>query len=148
MVTAATVAIALLGGGGALAASRYLITSVNQVKPSVRAALRGHAGKRGPAGPQGPTGPAGPAGAVSAETEVIGNLVTISPGTPVNVSEAVCPAGHLLLAGGWKGLTADVTISDSAPTTVNGAVAWAVAAALNDAASETETFEAVAVCSQ
>lgn len=61
-------------GGTAIAAKHYLITSTTQIKPSVLAKLKGHAGKQGPAGAtgatgaqgasggQGPAGPAGPQG--------------------------------------------------------------------------------------
>jgi hypothetical protein len=53
---AATLALIFSMGGGALAASHYLITSTSQIKPSVRAQLRGTRGPMGPAGPQGPRG--------------------------------------------------------------------------------------------
>jgi len=71
--TVAIVAVvaALLGAGGASAASQYLITNINQIKPSVRKQLRSATfvvavqepgGSRGPAGSQGPPGPPGPQG--------------------------------------------------------------------------------------
>lgn len=65
---AATLALVFAMSGGALAASRYLITSTKQIKPNVIASLRGANGKpgangangaQGAAGAQGPAGPAG-----------------------------------------------------------------------------------------
>ena len=60
---AATLALVFAMSGGAYAASRVLITSTNQIKPSVLKQLKGRAGSNGA---QGLTGPSGPAGAVGA----------------------------------------------------------------------------------
>jgi hypothetical protein len=68
-VAVATVA-ALVVASGATAATHFVITSINQIKPSVRAQLKGREGPQGPQGPQGAQGPQGPAGAAGA------------PGTP------------------------------------------------------------------
>ncbi len=68
----ATLALVFAMSGGALAASKYLITSTKQIKPSVLSSLKakagptgapGAAGPQGPAGGQGPQGPAGGPGA-------------------------------------------------------------------------------------
>jgi Collagen triple helix repeat (20 copies) len=59
----AVLLLILAMGGGAWAAKKYLITSTNQIKPSVLKALKGKAGPRGATGPIGPGGPAGPIGA-------------------------------------------------------------------------------------
>ncbi|HEV7936650.1 MAG TPA: hypothetical protein VGP18_01330 [Solirubrobacteraceae bacterium] len=60
----ATLAMVFAMTGGAYAASKYLITSTKQIKPSVLASLKGKAGANGAAGATGPTGPAGPAGSM------------------------------------------------------------------------------------
>jgi hypothetical protein len=60
----ATLALVFAMSGGALAASKFLITSTKQIKPSVLASLKGKAGKAGANGAPGPAGPAGPAGGV------------------------------------------------------------------------------------
>jgi hypothetical protein len=58
----ATFALVFAMSGGALAASKYLITSAKQIKPSVLSSLKGKAGSAGAPGAAGPQGPAGPAG--------------------------------------------------------------------------------------
>jgi hypothetical protein len=60
---AMTLAFVFAMTGGAYAASKYVITSTKQIKPSVLTALKGKAGNTGPAGAKGETGAAGPAGA-------------------------------------------------------------------------------------
>ncbi len=59
----ATLALVFAMSGGALAASKFLITSTKQIKPSVLSQLKGKAGARGPVGPAGAAGAQGPAGA-------------------------------------------------------------------------------------
>jgi hypothetical protein len=49
--------------GGAWAAKKYVITSINQIKPSVQKKLKGAVGPQGPQGPKGDPGSAGAAGA-------------------------------------------------------------------------------------
>jgi hypothetical protein len=57
-IIACTALFFSLAGTG-LAASRYIITSTSQIKPSVRRALHGAEGARGITGPQGLQGPQG-----------------------------------------------------------------------------------------
>jgi len=57
-----SIAVFFALGGSAWAAKRYVITSVNQIAPSVRTTLK----TRGPAGPAGAVGAAGAAGATGA----------------------------------------------------------------------------------
>lgn len=73
---AMTITLVFAMSGGAYAASKYLITSTKQIKPSVLSALKGKTGPAGPAGAMGasgpaggagPQGPAGPAGAAGKE---------------------------------------------------------------------------------
>ena len=62
----ASLALVLAMSGGAYAASKYVITSTKQIKPSVLKQLQGKAGANGAqglTGAQGAQGPAGPAGA-------------------------------------------------------------------------------------
>ena len=59
-VAIASVALFFSLAGTGLAASKYLITSTSQIKPSVLKDLKG---KEGPVGQQGPAGAAGAAGA-------------------------------------------------------------------------------------
>jgi hypothetical protein len=58
-----TLALVFAMSGGAYAASKFLITSTKQIKPSVLAQLKGKAGANGASGATGPAGPAGPLGA-------------------------------------------------------------------------------------
>jgi hypothetical protein len=58
-----TIALFFALGGGALAATHYLITSTKQIKPSVLQALRGRSGRPGPAGTPGANGTNGTNGA-------------------------------------------------------------------------------------
>ncbi len=62
----AVMALVLAMSAGAWAATKYLITSTGQIKPTVLKQLKGAAGPKGAAGatgPQGPQGRTGPAGA-------------------------------------------------------------------------------------
>ena len=59
----ASLALVFAMTGGAYAASKYVITSTKQIKPSVLAQLKGKAGAKGAAGAPGAAGPQGSAGA-------------------------------------------------------------------------------------
>jgi hypothetical protein len=77
---AAFIAGVVLASGVATAASHYLITNINQIKPSVLARLKGRRGPRGPQGVQGVRGPAG----------VVSRPVFVTSTTP---SDTVIPDG-------------------------------------------------------
>ena len=59
---AMTVVLVFAMSGGALAASKYLITSTKQISPKVLKQLKGKAGPAGAAGATGAQGPQGPGG--------------------------------------------------------------------------------------
>ncbi|HEY1775926.1 MAG TPA: hypothetical protein VGG41_07180 [Solirubrobacteraceae bacterium] len=91
--------IVALAGGSAWAASRYLITSTSQIKPSVLKALREQRAPEGARGYQGPTGPAGAAGSAGQQG---------APGVPGPQG----PGGSAGLPAGFSGTgPADVEFS-------------------------------------
>lgn len=100
----------LLLAAGAGAASRYLITSTHQIKPSVLRQLHGQNGRngaQGPAGVTGATGAAGPAGTVPGIITVDSPKETLPSGTNTftvdpNGFEATCPAGYSVLGTGFN----------------------------------------------
>ena len=71
----ACLALFLSLGGVGLAASRYVITSTSQIKPSVLGDLRGHRGSQGLRGDSGHVGGVGPQGAQGTQGQAgsIGN---------------------------------------------------------------------------
>jgi hypothetical protein len=100
---AASLALFFALGGTAIAAKHYLITSTNQIKPSVLSQLRGRtgaAGSQGPGGPQGPAGPAGPV-ALGKIIRVEGPNVSV-PTRQLAASHAVCPSGYRVISGGYS----------------------------------------------
>ena len=145
IITAAAVAtLAVAGTAGA--ASRWIITSTSQIKPSVRAALRGNQGPRGRTGPTGAPGARGPAG-ISGVVWVRDTGVTLAPsGQPGDVqsSFAACPVGTEVVGGGWS-FDHDAPNISSVPTNgAVGSIGWGVLMVNN--ASYSSEFFAQAEC--
>jgi hypothetical protein len=99
----AILALFVAAGGTAIAAKRYLITSVRQIKPSVVKQLRGNrgpAGERGMTGPPGFQGARGPTGATGPAGE---------PGPPGSVLWAVVRQDGTLARGVGVVSTSELT---------------------------------------
>jgi hypothetical protein len=147
--------------GTGLAASKYLITSTKQIKPSVLSSLHGSQGPRGPQGVQGAVGPAGAAGAAGAAggagptgtfttsdvTTVIGSAPTGIPDNGGNATSiASCPSGSTVIGGGYtwaQSTPPDVTVSADVP---QGTTAWVVTIQNNSTTTATGAFVAEALC--
>lgn len=98
-------------GGSALAASHYLITSPNQIKPSVLTKLKGNTGPKGPTGATGRQGPQGATGATGAQGPKGDTGATGTQGT--DASEWSIDA-----AGYWQ--NSALNCSDNPSSTLNG----------------------------
>lgn len=120
----ASVALFISLGGAASAATGYRITSIWQIKPSVRHALRAHRGPRGAEGPKGAAGAVGapgPSGTIDWTRTyfreggqsccgVAGQPLTSSdPGARLIQS---CDAGDRVIQGGFEGNNEIVTASE------------------------------------
>lgn len=130
-VVAATLGVMFVAGG-AFAASRFIITNVNQIKPSVRAQLRGNQGRRGLTGPQGIQGlqglqgpqgiPGAPGAAGSARAVAVvnadGSLLSGS-GFPRNVTGVSHTPGSGIYC---IALSAGIDPNDALATAAGGAV--------------------------
>lgn len=146
-IAALAVGGCLLCVGTGAAATRYIITSPSQIKPSVlkrlmgRRGPRGFNGQTGPVGPVGQTGPAGPAGqTVRAVQSVDGTVASIdNDGTAT--STATCPAGTVLTGGGMNTDDADATMFTSSPV----GNSWTVIMT-DHSDSVSNVFYAIAMC--
>ena len=131
----ATLAMVFAMSGGAYAASKYLIVSTKQIKPSVLKQLQGKAGTTGPAGAPGATGSAGPVGPTGAKGADGANGTNGAPGTNgTSVTSSVEKAGANCKAGGSKFVAASGTTY--ACNGENGSP-WTAGGTLPPGASET-----------
>ncbi len=105
-----TLALVFAMSGGAYAASRYVLTSTKQIKPSVLAQLKGKpgaAGAQGPTGPAGSAGPTGPQGPAGAKGEPGANGASGKDG--VSVTNSAEQKGANCKEGGSKFVAASGT---------------------------------------
>jgi hypothetical protein len=116
------IAVAILGvlviAGGASAATKYLITSINQIKPSVRAQIS----------------------ALRIVTAYGPTVVLGTGNSSIQSSVAVCQRGTVVAGGGWYGSNLPAIIATSAPDG-NG---WLVV--MQADSTEKQSFQAVARC--
>jgi hypothetical protein len=137
-----TLALVFAMTGGAYAASKFIITSTKQIKPSVLSQLKGKAGQAGAAGAQGPAGPAGPQGAAGAKGENGAPGEKGKDGVSVSGS-ALSPGQGGCVAGGVSYTSASG--SNSVCNGEKGAKGpagspWAVGGTLPSEATETGTW--------
>ncbi len=92
---ALTLMLVFVMSGGAYAASKFVITSTKQIKPSVLKQLKGNNGAPGPAGATGPAGPQGAPGAKGENGASGGNGTngTSAEATAFSGAKAPCSAG-------------------------------------------------------
>jgi hypothetical protein len=132
----ACLALTFSMGGTGYAASRILITSTSQIKPSVLAKIEKATktitvvGAPGPAGINGPAGAQGPAGAPGSNATLGEPIEVTVPNTGEGgaYAEALCPAGDVYLFGKGHvkgGLLAPVLEQETKVST-KGRTGWAV----------------------
>jgi hypothetical protein len=151
MAIAAIGCLVLAAGAGA--ASRFIITSVHQIKPSVLRQLHGAEGATGARGPAGQAGAPGAPGApgtfsTSNVTTVTGPIVTMGvsgSGTEVQSSLAMCPAGSVVLGGGYNGGSNPPTNATAGFDQPLGGIDYEVIL-VNHSTTQTPSFNSVAVC--
>ncbi len=136
----ASLALVFAMTGGAYAASRYVITSTKQIKPSVLASLKGKAGPAGAAGATGAAGSAGPTGVAGAAgtkgetgakgdpgangTSVTSTTLGAGSACPEGGSEFVSSSGKTYACNGSKGK--EGSIGNALPKGITETGLWSV----------------------
>ena len=150
-VTSTLALVLVLGAGSAWAAKHYLISSTNQIKPSVLKKLHGANGTDGRNGTNGATGATGATGGPGLSNYVVvhGSTNTSVPGLQSAVGETACPSGDVVLGGGPNAVGSNATnnpmaMEESEPDTSNNA--WAVT--MENNATSAEHFDVYAVCAK
>jgi hypothetical protein len=144
-VVATLALVVALGGGTALAASHYLITSTHQIKPSVQNALRGHRGSIGYRGYKGATGATGAANAANVTEQIATGQIAASSSGSGTVN---CPAGTKATGGGgFDGGVATAVMYQDGPLPNSGTAAsptgWQASWKTN---SDAITWSVYAIC--
>jgi Collagen triple helix repeat (20 copies) len=135
----ATLAMVFAMSGGAYAASKFLITSTKQIKPSVLAQLKGKAGAAGAAGAQGAAGPAGPAGPAGAKGENGSPGEKGAPGTAgTSVTSKTLKEGE----GGCSAGGSEFTAAENKKTKACNGSPWTVGGTLPKGKTETGLWAA------
>ncbi len=137
----ATLAMVFAMTGGAYAASKFLITSTKQIKPSVLAQLKGKSGTNGAPGAQGPAGPQGLAGVagVNGKDGAPGAEGAQGPAGPKGATGAAGAAGPAG-AKGAAGASGPQGPAGSAGTTGPEGSPWTLAGTLPKGKTETGTW--------
>jgi hypothetical protein len=123
-VVAMLALVLAVGGGTALAANHYMITSTSQIKPSVRNSLRGNRGYRGYTGSRGYSGAkgvTGDAGAANVTEQIATGTIAASSSGSGTVN---CPAGTKATGGGgFDGGVATAVMYQDGPIPNSGTAA-------------------------
>ena len=118
--------------GAGMAASRYLITSVSQIKPSGRHALRGERGPQGAPGAIGPQGAQGPAGTVDwSHAYIEGTGAALTAAQPTVTLIMQCRPGDQVISGGYSGVNEIVTADQQVIPDTLGGPGWEIVAHLD-----------------
>lgn len=141
-VLIAAVVLAVLGGGSAFAASRWVITSTRQIKPSVLRHLHGARGQQGPRGFQGAQGLPGSSGIARVQwvnSSSVPYCASSGGACSVASATATCPPGSVAVGGAANASSIETSIS----TYVGGNIYEAVS---DNASPFTGDLTATAVC--